>query len=55
MFLSNLSYRGLIIGSCPGLIGLLETLAVRDYNVPGVGLGWGGTCRYYRRRLGRDL
>ena len=37
MFLSNLSYRGLIISSYLGLIGLLETLAVRDLDVLGVG------------------
>ena len=55
VFLSNLWYRGLIISSCLGPIGLLETLAVRDHDVPGVGWGLGGTCRYCRRGLGRDM
>ncbi|KAL2037162.1 hypothetical protein N7G274_010158 [Stereocaulon virgatum] len=36
ILLSQLSYRDLFISSCPGLVGLLETLTIRDLNVPGV-------------------
>ena len=49
MLLSNLSYRDLLISSHLSVIYLLETLAVRDLDIPGVGWGWRGACRHRRR------